>query len=106
VTTRPFLPLMLVVILLDLLGALSLVAGAFSYSQSVVNSREIISLNGALDRQAASAKATGGDQPPIPQRNQLHLHHLGGTSPRERPSAATTGNLQPRGTHPQVLISG
>lgn len=57
IPAHPALRLALIVLLLELCGALSLIAGIFSYSQSKVNSNEIGSLNRALNSAAAAQMA-------------------------------------------------
>lgn len=50
--------LAVVVLVLEILGALSLVAGVLSFGQSAANNAAIVKLNAALDRQAAEQAAT------------------------------------------------
>lgn len=49
--------LAVVVLVLEILGALSLVAGVASFRQSADNEAAIVKLNAALDRDAANARA-------------------------------------------------
>lgn len=57
-TKHPMVRVAVVVLVLEILGALSLVAGILSFGQSAANNVAIIKLNAALDRDAANARAT------------------------------------------------
>lgn len=54
----PIVRLAVVVLILELCGALSLIAGVLSYNQAKIDSAEIVSLNTALNRADAAQKAT------------------------------------------------